>query len=98
MREREPRQKVRFYDYYEDQDNGIIPDNDFHKGQDASSNWEQRRKIIFARHFSSIGNVCLGDDFSWYFLDFLGRVFEKGYHSLTIEEERKIVQVNLTSI
>ena len=24
-----------------------------------------------------------------------GRVFEKGYHSLTIEEERKIVQVNL---
>ena len=24
-----------------------------------------------------------------------GRVFEKGYHSLTIEEERKIVQGNL---
>ena len=46
-------QKIILYDY-EDQDEN--KDNDFHKGQDASSNGEQRRKIIFARHFSSIGN------------------------------------------
>ena len=51
---------------YEDQDDN--KDSYFHKGQDASSNGEQRRKIIFARHFSSIGNffhICLGDDYFW---------------------------------
>ena len=56
---------ILLYDYEDQNDN---KDNDFYQGQDASSNGEQRRKIIFARHFSSIGNffnICLGNDYFW---------------------------------
>ena len=45
-----------FYNYEEQDDN---KDSDYYQGQDASSNGEQRRKIIFARHFSSIGDFFL---------------------------------------
>ena len=58
-------QKLMFYNYEEQDDN---KDSDYYQGQDASSNGEQRRKIIFARHFSSIGNffnICLGNDYFW---------------------------------
>ena len=75
-------------------------DHDDDEGRDASSNggWRRRQKRTFASPLNSTGDngimIYLScQNINSHFLT-RGRVFEKGYHSLTIEEERKIVQVD----